>query len=231
MHPGVAVELAPGVKAQLKHADERGALVEVKVTEPPGMVALREELEELKAPSWLKGEVLKATREEDYYVLWVDSADGPGYHGTREQLLNWGVPASRLRRADERGTSIKPESRWDGHPFDCSGLVAEQLGWLPRHLVGEYAKLVQDPARLRLLNPFDDAPVAEVDDRKELKLGSLVVIPVSDVEDLKETGWLRQDQLLHVKYRGGQYRCVVRKLEEEKVALEFLGGLLPSQPA
>ena len=100
-------------------------------------------------------EVIKPDRDKDFYVGWSHVCEMPVWCGTRAEALEDGCPPSRLRRADETGTSIR-----DG--FGCAwhhgGLIAEQRGYLPRARIGDYAALYllgQMDAAFDLLEPFD----------------------------------------------------------------------------
>lgn len=84
-----------------------------------------------------RGEVIKPDRDQDCYVVWSHSCEAPSFAGTRARMLAADCPESRLRRADETGSSFMP-----GEPgcwWDDTGLIAEQRGWLPRASLLAYA--------------------------------------------------------------------------------------------
>ena len=76
-----------------------------------------------------------------------EAVEAPVWAGTREQAIADGCPPSRLRRADETGTSMKDDF---GCGWDDGGLIAEQRGYLPRARIGDYATAY-------LLGRMDDA--------------------------------------------------------------------------
>jgi hypothetical protein len=100
-------------------------------------------------------EVIKPGRDADFYVGWSHVVEAPVWAGTREQALADGCPPSRLRRADENGTSIRDGFglAWDGR-----GLIAEQRGFLPRTRLAAYVAAYME-GRMDdawdLLEPFD----------------------------------------------------------------------------
>jgi len=101
-------------------------------------------------------EVIKPSRDEDFYVGWSRNPDAPVIAGTRAEMLAADCPASRLRRADEAGTSYRAAA--DGCSWDDAGLVAEQRGFLPRANLAAYTRaLMEDRAAdaWDLLEPFD----------------------------------------------------------------------------
>lgn len=101
-------------------------------------------------------EVIKPSRDEDFYVGWSRNPDAPVIAGTRAEMLAADCPASRLRRADENGTSYRTAA--DGCSWDSRGLVAEQRGFLPRANLAAYTRaLIEErkPAAWDLLEPFE----------------------------------------------------------------------------
>lgn len=100
-------------------------------------------------------EVIKISRDEDLYVGWSHICEAPVWCGTRAEAIEDGCPPSRLRRADETGTSIRDGF---GLAWDHGGLIAEQRGYLPRARVGEYAVAYLEGRTgdaFDLLEPFD----------------------------------------------------------------------------
>jgi hypothetical protein len=100
-------------------------------------------------------EVIKPGRAADFYVGWSHEVEAPVWAGTREEALAEGCPPSRLRRADETGTSMRDSF---GCPWGDSGLVAEQRGVLPRARLAAYAVAYLDGRRqdaFDLLEPFE----------------------------------------------------------------------------
>jgi hypothetical protein len=81
-------------------------------------------------------EVIKPARDADFYVGWSHEVEAPVWAGTCAEALAEGCPPSRLRRADETGTSMRDSF---GCPWGDSGLVAEQRGVLPRARLAAYA--------------------------------------------------------------------------------------------
>ncbi len=126
-----------------------------------------EELVEIKAERGARFPrciVIKAAPDRDLYVGWSNVVEAPVWLGTRDDALGQGCPESRLRRADETGTSCKrdPESSYTGPldgAWDDKGFIAEQRGWLPRARLGDYAVAYAEE-RMEdcwdLLEPFDD---------------------------------------------------------------------------
>lgn len=100
-------------------------------------------------------EIIKPDRDKDLYVGWSHTCEMPAWAGTRQQAIADGCPPSRLRRADERGTSMKDDFGCD---WDDRGLIAEQRGFLPRSRIAEYVTLWllgrKDEA-FDLLEPFE----------------------------------------------------------------------------
>lgn len=108
--------------------------------------------------------VIKAAPDRDLYVGWSNVVEAPTWVGTRAQALAHGCPESRLRRADETGTSQRrdPMSSYNGPldgAWDDTGFIAEQRGFLPRARLGDYAIAYAD-GRMEdcwdMLEPFDD---------------------------------------------------------------------------
>jgi hypothetical protein len=101
-------------------------------------------------------EVIKPDRDTDFYIGWSHFVEAPVWMGTRAEAIGDGCPPSRLDRADLRGTSIRDDFGCD---WDDKGLIAEQLGFLPRErlaaYVTAYAEGRMDDA-WDLLEPFDD---------------------------------------------------------------------------
>jgi hypothetical protein len=117
-----------------------------------------EELLELAAEyrnRFPRGFIVKAAPDRDLYVSWSDVVEAPVWTGTRAEAIEAGCPPSRLRRADETGTSAFPGF----YDWQSNGMVAEQRGWLPRARLADYALAYAD-GRMEdcwdLLEPFDD---------------------------------------------------------------------------
>lgn len=83
-------------------------------------------------------EIIKPDRGKDLYIGWSHTCEMPAWAGTRQQAIADGCPPSRLRRADERGTSIRDDFGCD---WDDRGLIAEQRGFLLRSRIAKYATL------------------------------------------------------------------------------------------
>lgn len=78
--------------------------------------------------------IVKPSPDRDLYVGWSEVVEAPVGMWTRAEALAEGCPESRLRRADETGTSSFPGFyRWDSE-----GMIAEQRGWLPRSRLAAY---------------------------------------------------------------------------------------------
>jgi hypothetical protein len=159
----------------------RQAIAEITGTTVPADMSLAEVIElardvtekeaERNAPGWTRYELIKPVKGDDLYVLWVGSADGPAWVGTRAEAVAYGVTESKVRRADAAGTS----ARDGGHDWDSTGVIADQVGYLPRHLIGPYAKAVAggecNAESVKFLEPFDDCPFTE--DARPLADGEL----------------------------------------------------------
>jgi hypothetical protein len=118
---------------------------------------LRDELAEEKAAHdpRLRGLLVKTAKDRDQYVQWSTVADGPKGVFSRETALEYGFPRSTIDYADEHGSS----SRLGDGAWDDKGWVAEQRGWLPRHLIGDYAVEYLHGDRVAayaMLEPFED---------------------------------------------------------------------------
>jgi hypothetical protein len=102
-------------------------------------------------------EVIKPDRDSDFYVGWSHGVEAPVIAGTRAEMLAEDCPESRLRRADETGSSYYPEA--PGCRWDDSGLIAEQRGHLPRRNLAAYTVACTENRMddaWDLLEPFDD---------------------------------------------------------------------------
>jgi hypothetical protein len=101
-------------------------------------------------------EIIKISRDEDFYVGWSHIAEAPVWAGTYAEALADGCPPSRLRRADETGSSMHDAF---GLRWDHGGLIAEQRGYLPRARIGDYALAYLDERlddAFDMLEPFED---------------------------------------------------------------------------
>jgi hypothetical protein len=101
-------------------------------------------------------EVIKPDRAEDFYVGWSHIVEAPVWAGTRAEAIGDGCPESRLRRADETGTSMLDSF---GLAWDHGGLIAEQRGYLPRSRIAAYARAYLDDRMdeaFDQLEPFGD---------------------------------------------------------------------------
>ena len=118
---------------------------------------LRDELAETKAlhDPRLRGLLVKADKDRDLYVQWSTVADGPKGVFSRVTALAYGFPRSKVDYADAHGSS----SHYGDGAWDDKGWVADQRGWLPRHLIGDYATAYLQgdrEAAYALLEPFED---------------------------------------------------------------------------
>jgi hypothetical protein len=100
--------------------------------------------------------IVKVAPDTDLYVGWSDVVEAPVGMWTRAEALGDGCPESRLRRADETGTSAHPGF----YDWNSGGMIAEQRGYLPRARLEAYVRAYMD-GRMEdcwdLLEPFDDA--------------------------------------------------------------------------
>lgn len=90
-----------------------------------------------------RAEVIKCEPGRDLYVAWSHEYEAPAWVGTRAQALTEGCEAGRLERADETGSSYHLFSPWSTAPvpgcrWGKDGLMAEQLGLLPRARLAGY---------------------------------------------------------------------------------------------
>lgn len=103
-----------------------------------------------------RGMIYKLEPDQDLYLLWSTMADGPKQLMTRAEALERKVAPSRLKRADETGTS--DVSRADGG-WDDDFYMVDQLGWLHRKDLHAYTVLAfagHYDAANELLNPFEE---------------------------------------------------------------------------
>ena len=129
---------------------------------PAGYSVIRtdelERLQEIEAEAsgrFRVKEIIKPDRDKDFYVDWSHVCEMPAWCGTSAEAIAEGCPPSRLRRADENGTSMKDSFGCD---WDDSGLIAEQRGYLPRARIGAYAVAWLDGRQdeaFDLLEPFE----------------------------------------------------------------------------
>jgi hypothetical protein len=129
---------------------------------PAGYSVIRtdelERLQEIEAEAsgrFRVKEIIKPDRDKDFYVGWSHVCEMPAWCGTSAEAIAEGCPPSRLRRADENGTSMKDSFGCD---WDDSGLIAEQRGYLPRARIGAYAVAWLDGRQdeaFDLLEPFE----------------------------------------------------------------------------
>ncbi len=121
-------------------------------------------------------EVIKCDPGRDFYVAWSHVAEAPTWAGTRAEASAEGCEPDRLDRADETGSSYYlfspdnprpvPGLRW-GKP----GLVAEQLGYLPRGKLAAYVTAYCEDrlgAAYGMLERFED--VSREDHLARIKL-------------------------------------------------------------
>lgn len=108
-----------------------------------------------------RGLVMRTKPGADLYVIWSTVAYGPMWIGNEAELaeLLGTECADRLARARDTGTS----SRFGEGGWDDTGFVAEQVGWLPRDRMHEYALAYREggiDVAKQHLEPFeDDEPV------------------------------------------------------------------------
>jgi hypothetical protein len=103
-----------------------------------------------------RGEVIKPDRSKDFYVVWSHVVEAPAWAGTRAEAIADDCPPSRLRRADETGSSFMPEA--PGCRWDDTGLIAEQRGYLPRRNLAAYVTAYMEnrmDGAWDMLEPFE----------------------------------------------------------------------------
>ena len=103
-----------------------------------------------------RGEVIKPDRDRDFYVVWSHVCEAPSMAGTRAEMLAEDCPESRLRRADETGSSYMAEA--PGCRWGDTGLIAEQRGYLPRANFAAYVTAYMEDRMSDawdLLEPFE----------------------------------------------------------------------------
>jgi hypothetical protein len=115
-------------------------------------------------------EIIKCARDVDLYIEWSSIVESPTAVGTRAEMLGHltsrqdhtssNPPEARLRRADERGTSMLDST---GHDWDSYGAIYEQRGFLRRHTFTDFARAVlaeaDESTLLSMLEPFEDETV------------------------------------------------------------------------
>lgn len=102
--------------------------------------------------------ILKPDLAEDFYIVWINSAGGPGLWGTRAEVADaMARPASgynlddadpsRFDRADETGTSLlDPTTKFRGR-------VVDGRSWIARENMAAWCRSALDP---RFLEPTED---------------------------------------------------------------------------
>lgn len=118
--------------------------------------------------------IIKAAQDKDLYIEWSSIVEAPTFIGTRAEILPYlrssrdrpgNAPEARLQRADETGSSAKRDPRAPAYrgpldgAWDDNGLIYQQMGWLPRAKLAEFAeKLAADDedGAVALLEPFED---------------------------------------------------------------------------
>lgn len=115
--------------------------------------------------------VIKPERDQDFYVGWSTIVEAPAWFGSRTEAAGYiaedhrqhggptAPPEERLARADEYGSSIKPEANFGYGYWDHDGFIYEQRGVLPRKHLIEACRLLaaeNEPGVWDLLEPFED---------------------------------------------------------------------------
>lgn len=113
--------------------------------------------------------MIKPAPGRDFYVAWSHIVEAPTWAGTRAQALAGGCTPDRLGRADDYGSSwylLDQDGR--GQPgcwWDAGGLVAEQLGYLPRAKLAAYVTAYcqgrRPGAAYAMLERFEETSRAE----------------------------------------------------------------------
>lgn len=88
-------------------------------------------------------EVIKCDRDRDFYVAWSHIVEAPTWAGTYAEAFMAGCGMDRLDRADANGSSMHLHDPMSSAPppgcwWDDDGLIAEQLGYLPRAKLAAY---------------------------------------------------------------------------------------------
>lgn len=110
--------------------------------------------------------IVKASPDEDFYVMWSEIVEAPTAAGTRAELeaIGYFTPADvapeRFDRADQHGTSAAAPAGGKIYRFyewTDKGMIYQQQGWLPRERLKELCdRLAADQSVDDLLEPFED---------------------------------------------------------------------------
>lgn len=106
-------------------------------------------------------EIIKPSRDAEFYVGWSHNWDAPVWAGTRAEAIADGCPVSRLRRADKRGTSMYPPY---GYSWDHATVWVRDCpvdGLVPRGRLADFAAawlVGRDEEAQALIEPDDDEP-------------------------------------------------------------------------
>lgn len=119
--------------------------------------------------------VVKISVDEDYYVVWNETSEGPEFGGPRDETEQYlrmysdgrrGKPvedavADRLRRVDQHGTSAMwPEEGGLFYGWDDNTFIYQQRGIVDRKNLRALVEALgrdDEEAAWDLLRPFDDA--------------------------------------------------------------------------
>lgn len=121
-----------------------------------------ERLQEIAADwshAFPRGEVIKPSRELDYYICWSHVCEAPAWGGTRAEALAEGCAPSRLRRATETGSSVSPEATFTGAVWGSHGVRRQLSERYDPALLGDQAEAYLDghhDEAYAMLDPFDD---------------------------------------------------------------------------
>lgn len=90
-----------------------------------------------------RAEIIKPARDRDFYVAWSHIVEAPTWAGTYAEAFMAGCDLDRLDRADANGSSMHLHDPWSTAPppgcwWAADGLIAEQLGYLPRAKLAAY---------------------------------------------------------------------------------------------
>jgi hypothetical protein len=111
--------------------------------------------------------IVKASPDEDFYVMWSTIVEAPTAWGTRAQLtaVTYFTPdeltPDRFDRADQYGTSCAAPAGGKIFRFysfdDSEGMIYQQEGWLRRDRLKELCLRLEDNQSVDdLLDPFED---------------------------------------------------------------------------
>jgi hypothetical protein len=116
-----------------------------------------------------RAEIIKPDRDRDFYVAWSHIVEAPTWCGTYAEAFMADCDPDRLDRADLNGSSMHlhdpmSSARPPGCWWDDDGLIAEQLGFLPRAKLAAYVTAYAGDrlgAAFAMLERFEDRSRAD----------------------------------------------------------------------